>query len=183
MSKGSGLFSDFDKKARGRSSLCVCVPFLNSPFPLSFAYLLDHMITIASSTYYGVVVHCFEDDDIVHANGKVDPKSDIDNREVRCLLALTVKQICKLPSNDESNFVIDGVEVANNDFDRSSPLVNHEDLGQNQAPKPLRVYYRKKLGKKNELAGMEGSVNKLSPVNHWEVKQLEGIANEESHGN
>ena len=24
------------------------------------------------------VVRCFEDDDIVHVNGKVDPKSDID---------------------------------------------------------------------------------------------------------
>ncbi|KAF2316942.1 hypothetical protein GH714_007277 [Hevea brasiliensis] len=35
------------------------------------------------------------------------------NREARCLLALTVKQICELPSNDESNFVIDGVEVTN----------------------------------------------------------------------
>uniref|UniRef100_A0A2C9VPN4 OB domain-containing protein n=1 Tax=Manihot esculenta TaxID=3983 RepID=A0A2C9VPN4_MANES len=35
------------------------------------------------------------------------------NREARCLLALTVKQICELSSNDESNFVIDGVEVTN----------------------------------------------------------------------
>ncbi|XP_002531027.2 replication protein A 32 kDa subunit B isoform X2 [Ricinus communis] len=35
------------------------------------------------------------------------------NRETRCLLPLTVKNICELPSNDESNFVIDGVEVSN----------------------------------------------------------------------
>lgn len=37
----------------------------------------------------------------------------LQNREARCLLALTVKQICELSSNDESNFVIDGVEVTN----------------------------------------------------------------------
>ncbi|KAJ8767500.1 hypothetical protein K2173_017544 [Erythroxylum novogranatense] len=35
------------------------------------------------------------------------------NREARCLLPLTVKQIRELASNDESNFVIDGVEVNN----------------------------------------------------------------------
>ncbi|KDP36391.1 hypothetical protein JCGZ_08660 [Jatropha curcas] len=35
------------------------------------------------------------------------------NRETRCLLPLTLKQICELPSNDESNFLIDGVEVTN----------------------------------------------------------------------
>ncbi|KAF2293085.1 hypothetical protein GH714_036470 [Hevea brasiliensis] len=61
-------------------------------------------------------------------------------------------------ANLEDKIVLQGRST-----DRSSPLVNHEDLGQDQAPKPLRVYYRKKLGKKNKLAGMEGSVNELSP--------------------
>ncbi|XP_065850079.1 replication protein A 32 kDa subunit B [Euphorbia lathyris] len=35
------------------------------------------------------------------------------NRDAKCLLPLTVKQIQELPSNDESNFIIDGVEVTN----------------------------------------------------------------------
>ncbi|XP_050215530.1 replication protein A 32 kDa subunit B isoform X2 [Mercurialis annua] len=34
------------------------------------------------------------------------------NRDSRCLLPLTVKTILELQSNDESNFVIDGVEVS-----------------------------------------------------------------------
>ncbi|WCJ42196.1 Replication protein A 32 kDa subunit A [Euphorbia peplus] len=35
------------------------------------------------------------------------------NRDAKCLLPLTVKQILELQSNDESNFVVDGVEVTN----------------------------------------------------------------------
>lgn len=43
---------------------------------LGIIYILLH----ASYTYHYLlqVVRCFEDNDIVHVNGKVDPKSDID---------------------------------------------------------------------------------------------------------
>ncbi|KAF2322338.1 hypothetical protein GH714_012409 [Hevea brasiliensis] len=76
----------------------------------------------------------------------------------------------------------DKVVLQRRSTDRSSPLVNHEDLGQDQAPKPLRVYYRKKWERR--MSWQEWKVLSMTcHPSHWEVKQLEGIADEESHGN
>ena len=45
--------------------------------PIVFCIVRINIELVVSSLEFQVV-RCFEDDDIVHVNGKVDPKSDID---------------------------------------------------------------------------------------------------------
>ena len=45
--------------------------------PVVFCIVRINIELVFSSLEFQVV-RCFEDDDIVHVNGKVDPKSDID---------------------------------------------------------------------------------------------------------
>ena len=47
------------------------------------------------------VVRCFEDNDIVHVNGKVDPKSDIDVINLELVFS-DLDQVCSMELNTAS---------------------------------------------------------------------------------
>ncbi|KAF2310176.1 hypothetical protein GH714_007069 [Hevea brasiliensis] len=64
-------------------------------------------------------------------------------------------------------------------INRSSPT-SSVDMGNGM--KPLRVYYKKKLSKKNELAEIEGSSAVLTYGNQLQVNLIEEFAEGESHG-
>ncbi|KAF2308881.1 hypothetical protein GH714_022672 [Hevea brasiliensis] len=80
----------------------------------------------------------------------------------------------------EKGSLVDKSVFREGSIDRSNPT---SSMNMGNGPKPLRVYYRKKLRKKNELAKMEGPSVVLTYGNQLQVNFL-GIFGKEnqSHG-
>lgn len=64
----------------------------DGPLRFKIYHLKNHVIDILHRLLFQVV-RCFEDNDVVHVNGKVDPKDDIDVINLELIFS-DLDQVC-----------------------------------------------------------------------------------------